>query len=147
MKYSDKCIAVTKHYEGLRLKVYADSGGIATQGYGHTKGLSPTSPPITIEQANAWLIEDLGEACRGVLKSVKVGLTQGQLDALTDFVFNEGITNFANSTLLKRINAEAFEQCAPEFRKWVYGRVSGKMQVLPGLVERREAEIVLFNEP
>ena len=51
-----------RRHEGCRLKVYRCSEGIPTIGYGRTKGITMNHPPITQEQADAWLIEDTQDA-------------------------------------------------------------------------------------
>jgi hypothetical protein len=77
----------------------------------------------------------------GVRKYVKVDLTQGQFDALVDFAYNAGVGALAKSTLLKRVNAEKFDEVPAEFMKWTKG--GGKE--LPGLVRRRRAEVKLWR--
>ena len=76
----------------------------------------------------------------GVNRLVKVELTQGQFDCLTDFCYNAGINALANSTLLKLLNDGNYESAGLELAKWVRG--GGK--VLPGLVKRRNAEYKLW---
>ncbi|MCD8266220.1 MAG: lysozyme, partial [Prevotellaceae bacterium] len=63
--------------------------------------------------------------------------TQGQVDALTDFVFNLGIGNLKGSTLLKYITlGKPTADIQKEFERWVYCK--GKK--LGGLVTRRAWE-------
>jgi hypothetical protein len=59
------------------------------------------------------------------------------------FVFNVGCGNFADSTLLKRLNSgeEPATVAKEELPKW--NKAGGV--VAPGLVERRKQEIALFN--
>ena len=90
-----------KKFEGCRLAAYKDAVGVWTIGYGHTRGVHP-GDRITQWYADDLLAEDLKIAEKQVLQ---LGLfpeegedpsrypctTQGQLDALTDFVFNLGI--------------------------------------------------------
>ena len=77
----------------------------------------------------------------GVRKLVTVGLTQGQFDALVDFAYNAGVGALQKSTLLKKVNAEKFDEVPAEFMKWTKG--GGKE--LPGLVRRRRAEVKLWR--
>jgi lysozyme len=72
---------------------------------------------------------------------VNVPLTQGQFDALVDFVYNLGVGNFESSTLLRDLNAGDMDAAANEFDKWDH--VSG--QVVAGLLRRREAETKEFQ--
>lgn len=131
------CINLLKLFEGCKLHAYQDSVGVATIGYGHTKGVHK-GDTCTQQQAEDWLYEDADEAWQGVYALVAVPLTQGQCDGLTSFVFNLGVGKLKSSTLLKKLNAG--EDAAAEFDKWVYA--GGK--VLPGLVSRRTAEKQLF---
>ena len=70
-------------------------------------------------------------------------LTQGQVDALTDFVFNLGAAKFRGSTLLVLVNQRAdVARVQAEIKKWVHA--DGK--VLSGLVKRRAWEAQLWGE-
>ena len=131
--------ALTKLSEGLALVSYQDPGGVWTIGYGHTK-TAKRGMRITIEQANTLLHEDMRFAEEAVRSKVKVPLSQGQYDALVDFVFNVGAGAFDRSTLLRLLNQGLYLKAANEFRRWIY---QGKVQ-LPGLVKRRAAETILF---
>ena len=73
---------------------------------------------------------------------VKVPLTQGQCDALTDFAFNMGLGNLGNSTLLRKLNAGYGEEVPSELLRWVYA--GGEK--LPGLVTRRQREVDLWRK-
>ena len=67
---------------------------------------------------------------------MKVPLTQGEFDALTDFVFNCGCGAFAGSTMLRLLNAGDYQSAAGQFDLWDHA--GG--QVVAGLLRRREAE-------
>lgn len=145
MHPSQNAIKLTKAFEGLRLESYSDpsTGGAPwTIGYGRAHGVKP-GERCTVEQAEAWLIEDLTAAAEGVRSLVKAPLTQGQLDALTDFVFNLGKDRLAHSTLLKLLNQRNYQGAAAQFPMWC---MAGGV-VLPGLVKRRAAERALFEKP
>ncbi len=62
-----------------------------------------------------------------------------RLAAIVDFTFNLGGGRLQTSTLRRRVNQRDWAAAAKELRRWVYG--GGK--VLPGLVARREAEVLL----
>ena len=55
---------------------------------------------------------------------------------MIDFIYNAGEGNFANSTMLKKLNSGDVAGACNELKRWVY---SGG-QKLAGLVARREAE-------
>lgn len=144
MHMSDKGLEITKSEEGLELHAYPDPATGAepwTIGYGHTKGVKP-GDVCTEEQAVEFLKEDLLTAERDVKRLVMVPLTQGQFDALVDFVFNVGGGNFSSSTMLKKLNAKDYKGARDEFPKW--NRGAGK--VLPGLVRRRAKCVKRFDE-
>ncbi len=134
--------AAIKAHEGLRLQAYPDpaSGGEPwTIGWGHTGGVK-RGDIITIEQAEQFLAEDIETAQRGIRGLVKVPLTEGQLWALTSFVFNLGVSALAKSTLLRKLNARDYAGAANEFGRWI--NAAGKP--MPGLVRRRSEERAMF---
>jgi GH24 family phage-related lysozyme (muramidase) len=132
-------------FEGLRLKAYIDPVGIWTIGYGHTSAagepLVASGLVITKDEAGEILKRDMGQYEEGVRKYVKVDLTQGQFDALTDFAYNAGVGALQKSTLLKKVNAGKFDEVPAEFMKWT----KGGGRELPGLVRRRRAEVKLWR--
>jgi len=130
-----------KFFEGCRLTAYQDSVGVWTIGYGHTKGVFE-GMSITQEEAEQMLLTELEEYEGYVEKYVTVPLTQNQFDALVVWVYNLGPTNFRKSTLLKELNSGNYTAAGQEITKW--NKAGGK--VLAGLVKRREAEALLFND-
>ena len=141
MTYSKAGIQLTGRFEGCRLQAYPDTGGVWTIGYGHTHGVHP-GMTCTLEQAEAWLREDIQAAADAVNRLVKISLKQTEFDALVDFVFNLGAGAFARSTMLKDINAGNFAAAALQFPLW--DRDAGR--VLAGLLHRRLTEEAEFNE-
>lgn len=138
-------IRLIKLSEGLRLQAYQDPLGIWTIGYGNTSMAKP-GKYITQDLADTFLETDALIAAQDVHRLVKVDLTQGQLDALTDFVYNFGAKKFADSTLLKRVNSKDWLGAAEEFGKWVHGTDSKGVKIkLPGLVTRRAREVQVFT--
>lgn len=127
--------------EGLRLEAYEDAAGVPTIGYGHTKDVR-MGDRISEYWAKELLRDDIDEAEQQV-KELGVARTEGQLDALTSFVFNLGIGRLKESTLLRVIReGGSKQQIRKEFKRWVYA--GGKK--LPGLVTRREWEAKRFFE-
>lgn len=145
MKMSAAGIDMVKEFEGLRLKAYKCSAAVWTVGFGHTSAAgNPIVTPelvITKDEAEEILKRDMEQYEEGVRKYVKVDLTQGQFDALVDFAYNAGVGALQKSTLLKKVNAEKFDEVPAEFMKWTKG--GGKE--LPGLVRRRRAEVKLWR--
>ncbi len=140
MNCSSACIDLVKSCEGCRLQAYLCPAGKWTIGYGSTREV-PAGLVITQDEADARLAQDLDAAAADVARLVHVPLTQGQLDALVSFVFNVGAGKFADSTMLKHLNAGDYEGAGFEFERWVF---SGG-QRLPGLVARRKREAELFR--
>jgi lysozyme len=140
MIYSKTGVQLTERFEGVRLEAYQDSVGIWTIGYGHTFEVTE-GMTCTQDQATAWLIEDIQTAANDVNRLVKVPLTQGEFDALTDFCYNAGGGNFATSTMLKLLNAGDFAGAASQFDLWDHAGGA----VVAGLLRRREAERLEFE--
>lgn len=150
MKSSDKLLELIKESEGFSSSPYLCPAKIPTIGYGSTRypdsrKVSLTDNPITKEEATTYLRFDVVDAEKLVTKSVTVPLTQGQFDALVDFVYNLGPGAFLGSTLLKVLNNGDYNTASNEFLKWNKARVDGILKELPGLTKRRKAEQMLFN--
>lgn len=141
MKASDKCVAVIKEFEGFASEQYADVVGKNTIGYGHLIRKGETFGKITEDEATRILCKDLCDAEACVQAAVDVSLTQGQFDALCDFVFNLGCARLLSSTLLKELNAGRYVNARGEFVKWC--QAGGKQ--VPGLLRRRIAEQLLWD--
>lgn len=140
MAYSEEGYALTKSFEGCRLKAYQDQGGVWTIAYGHTKGVK-MGDVCTQEQADAWLQEELASAASFVENSIDVELAQGQFDALVDFTYNLGPGALKYSTLRALVNSGQMDRAAGEFRRWNH---VNKVEV-EGLTRRRAAEAAMFR--
>ena len=139
-RMSEKGLKLLEGYEGIRLVAYLDTAGVWTIGVGHTGPEVHEGMIATLEQVRKWLDEDVREAEDAVNRAVKVALTQDMFDSLASFVFNLGATQFAKSTLLRKLNAGDYVGAGKEFKRWVYS--GGK--VTPGLVKRRHSEAEAF---
>ncbi|MCO4036299.1 glycoside hydrolase family protein [Pseudomonas aeruginosa] len=143
-------IALAKRFEGFhrvpksdplrRAHPYICPAGYWTIGYGRL--CKPDHPPISEDEGEAYLRQDLRTALAATLRYCPVLATEpeGRLAAIADFTFNLGAGRLQTSTLRRRINQRDWPAAATELRRWVYG--GGK--VLPGLVTRREAEVALL---
>jgi lysozyme len=140
MRLSETGVRLIKQSEGLRTRAYPDSCGVWTIGYGHTRGVRP-GDRCDKARASGWLREDVGAAEAAVARLVSVPLSQGQFDALVDFVFNLGEGALQGSTLRRKLNAGDYEGAAAEFARWCHAGGA----VLPGLVTRRARERALFE--
>jgi len=128
---------ITKE-EGSRNKAYQDSKGLWTIGVGHlikTDEEYLLTATLTDEQVEDLLRSDLKWCSEAVETSVKVPLQQHQFDALYSLCFNIGGTNFAKSTVVKKINENDLQGAADAILMW------NKPDVL---VNRRKRERALF---
>jgi lysozyme len=143
MKLSKDGLELIKKSEGFRGRVYLDSAGLATIGYGHKLSSQESFPAGITEAAAIMLLSaDVIHAEDAVGRLVKVVLTQGQFDALTDFCFNLGAGRLASSTLLKLLNAGDHDAARQQLQLW--DQAGGK--VAKGLEIRRRAEFDLWAD-
>lgn len=138
-KASDELKKMIGQFEGIEFKAYRCPAGVLTIGIGHTKGVKK-GDVITKEKAYELLEEDV-KPIEDYLNSIKICKTQGEFDALVDFIFNLGTGNFKSSTLYKYIKAgRSDREICSQFKRWVYA--GGEK--LNGLVRRREAECEMW---
>ena len=155
MQMSQHGLSLLEQWEGFKLQVYRDSAGLPTIGVGHLLTRSELtsgkiiingvpvkySGGLTQQQVNDLLAQDVRPAEQAVNDGVKVALNQNQFDALTSFTFNVGIAAFRGSTLLRLLNQGQYDQVPAQLLRWT--RAGG--QVVPGLLNRRQNEIKLWN--
>lgn len=143
MEISQEGLSLIKRFEGCKLKAYKCSAGVPTIGYGSTQGVT-MDMEISQQRAEALLLEDVAIFEEEVNKAVKVPLEQNQFDALVAWTFNLGGSNLRSSTMLKVLNEKKYEEVPSQMKRW--NKANG--EVLAGLVRRREAESLLFqNQP
>ena len=134
--------AWTAHCEGCSLTAYPDNGAWDI-GYGH-RGVGE-GVQWTQEMADKQFDIDLTYAADAVREfvneNVYESLTQGQFDALADFVYNLGAGHFRESMLLRVLNMGEYGRVPDELRRWIYA--NGEPNA--GLKARREGEVILWN--
>jgi len=152
MNYSQACIDLVKESEGYVYPPSPDPAGFPTVYWGH-KVLAGETYTGTTADAEAYLASDLAQACAIVQANVTKTLGQGAVDALTDFVFNEGpgepnvkdgfvwLKNGKHSTILTLLNDNGQSDACYQLGYWVY---AGGVK-LPGLVTRRAKEQALWR--
>lgn len=149
MAVPQAAIDLAKRFEGFHRVPKSDPGrahpyvcpaGYWTIGYGRL--CDPKHPPITEDEAERYLADDLTAALNATLRFCPVLATEPEerLAAIVDFTFNLGAGRLQTSTLRRRVNQRDWSGAATELRRWVYG--GGK--VLPGLVARRHDEATLL---
>ena len=155
MDISAKGLSLLTQWEGFVPHMYHDSAGLPSIGVGHcltnTEKVSgyimingvhtDWTEGLTDDQVQALLHQDCQVAVSAVNESVKIEVVQDQFDALCSLTFNIGAGAFASSTVLKRVNAQDFNDVPDAFRMW--NKAGGKVD--QGLVERREKEIQLWK--
>lgn len=145
MKTSEKGLQFIRREEGERLTAYADIIGVWTIGVGHTGAVDgkPVAKGMVIsaDKSRELLSADLLKFESAITHLVKVPLKQYEFDALVSLVFNIGETNFARSTLLKKLNTNDFKGAAEQFLAW---KNAGGRPV-QGLLNRRKREKDMFN--
>jgi lysozyme len=141
----NKGIALIRKWEGLKLKAYLCTSGIATIGYGATFYENGTrvkmGDVITIDRADKLLHLQVKLFADEVKRIVKSNINENQLGALTSFCFNIGGSAFSRSILAKKVNANPNDPTIRnEFMRWIK---SGGVPV-QGLINRRKEEANLY---
>ena len=140
MKISEEGKALIKKFEGCKLEAYKCPAGVWSIGFGFTKD---------VKEGDVWsqthaeeMLEIELEEYEGYINDlVDVPLEQHQFDALVAWVYNLGAGNLISSTLLMKLNAGSYEDVPHEIQRW--NKAGG--EVLEGLVRRRKAEALLFE--
>lgn len=129
----------TDGLEGRRYTPYLDVAGVLTVCDGHTGADIAKGKTYTDSDCDRLLDTDLKEIQQGVDRLVQVPLPEFQRAALYSFAYNIGLTAFASSTLLQKLNAGDDSGAREELHRWVFA--AGKKRM--GLINRREIEFWL----
>jgi lysozyme len=145
VKTGEAGLEIIKMFEGFRSEPYLCPAGVATIGFGSTRGVDGNRvtlehSAISRDEAEEMLAHDLQNVEKSVGRLIRVALTQNQFDAIVSFTYNLGSGRLQSSTLRSKLNREDYEGAADEFPKWV--KAGGKR--LSGLVKRRFVERKLF---
>lgn len=130
--------------EGLRLKPYIDTQGVATIGIGSTfyedgAKVKMSDPAITKLRAIELFKYTLKMYELGVYSVTRDDINQNEFDALVSFVYNIGVQGFKTSTVLKYINARKDRASIEKaFMMWTKNKE---------LIPRRTREVKLFFTP
>lgn len=144
--YDDK--VPKRHIDGKLQYPEWDGGpvrGTLTIGYGHTDAAGfpkiTQGMRITKERADEILGDDLSDCEKDVRRTVKVPLSQHQWDALVSFDFNCGAGNLKKLCVL--LNQGNYDDIPRRMMHYV----TSKGERMQGLVNRRNAEVALWNTP
>ena len=129
-----------KRWEGLSLEAYADCAGNRTVGYGH-KLASTQIHVITQEQADYFFSLDVSGVIAAIRGTVHVRLNQNMFDALADWIFNLGSSDWIPRAALLALNKGEYQTAI--FHMALYDRAGH--QYVRGLHDRRLAEVDLWQ--
>jgi len=131
-----------KYFEGYKSKKYYCCAGVATIGYGCTKPDIVNKGSLSKSNALRILSNEITNVRARVRQAVTVDLTGNQLNALTSFAFNCGMTNLNNlisgPSRLNSGNYKSIEKLLPKYRM-----AGGKVR--EGLEKRRAWELSLWR--
>lgn len=145
-------VAMVGEREGCELTSYLCPSKVWTVGWGETRGVTK-STVWTAEQADQALLSRLEEFAQAVAASLTRNPTPNQLGAMVSLAYNIGVgqeggtKGFYPSSVRRFHNEGSYAQAADAFLLYNKGRVDGRLQVLPGLVTRRQAERKLYLTP
>ena len=150
MKISEKGLALIKRFEGCELRAYKDCVGVWTIGYGTTsadKALTGRTIKrgLKISQATAddWLRKAINSKYAPMVEAYNKQFcwSQAEFDALCSFAYNLGHVKvvYLDGDPSKRFRTRS--EIREAWCKW--DKAGGRH--VKGLLERREAELKLFN--
>jgi GH24 family phage-related lysozyme (muramidase) len=133
----------SRHLPNGQLASTWDSlGHVWNIGPGLTQGITK-STVWTPDQLAAAEAAEFASTRAAVAHLVKVPLGENQTTVLESFCYNVGVHGFATSSVLKDVNDKDFADVPAALRRW--NKAGG--EVCRGLINRREAEIRLWNHP
>ena len=136
-----EALELSHAFEGVRLKPYADAGGVWTIGYGSTRDLAgkpvtPATLAITQAQAKAMAARDLAHAARLVAEAFPQGLPARWAASLILMANNLGDIRRWGGSLKFMIDGRQWGEAAYQMRKY---RMAAGVPLL-GLIRRRWTE-------
>jgi len=139
-------------FESFRDKAYKDVAGVPTIGFGTTVYPNGTKVKMgdtcTKEQALMWKKNDIANFEKHINDIITVPMKQNQFDALVSLVYNIGPTAFKSGSVDDHINSGNIKTALEVWAKYNKARnpKTGKLEVVPGLQNRRNAEIAYFKK-
>ena len=138
-------LSIIKDIEGLRLKPYKLEGQWYV-GYGHA--LERPGPAITEAEAEHLLRKDLAICEEAIHQTVMVQINSNEFSAKVSLCYNMGVPSFAETSVVKRLNAGDRRGAANAFMLLTKADTAdGKTKTLRILKERRQKERALFLTP
>lgn len=142
----ETALALIRRWEGLRLKPYYDTAGIATVCYGHVLSWKRRAPlskfkEYTETECVGLLEAEVPKYAGFVCNLITAPMTEGMYAGLISFTYNVGPRNLRLSTLRRMINRGDAVNAAEQFLRWVYDMRRNK---LAGLLSRRRDERAVY---
>lgn len=122
--------------EGRRHYPYKDVVGVVTVCDGHTGKDIVWGRYYSDSDCDALTKADIVKVSKQVDPLIKVPTTEPQRAAIYSFVYNVGVGNFRDSTMLVKLNQGDYTGACDQLKRWVYA--GG--QKWKGLVSRRDVE-------
>ena len=134
-------LELIKYFEGCKLKVYKDTNGFPTVGYGHLvlkEDNLKVGDEITEEDAQKYLKNDLEKAESKVDKYIYITIAECEKDALISQAFNLTTRSFV------KLCSYLIQSRKIYVSKLLLYCKDSSGNTLEGLKRRREAEKLLF---
>lgn len=138
MRLDEKGLKSLHEREGLRLKPYLDTRGVATIAIGNIHYLDGRKVTMNDKQLTKEQAIELGNTTAHnfafkVDQLVKSKVNQNQFNALVSLAYNIGINGFKNSTVLRKVNINPNDKSIQDaFMMWTKN---------PELIGRRKSEV------
>lgn len=135
-------LPLVKTWEGRSLVAYRDIAGMATICHGETRGvaLGDRATPAECDTMTEAAVAEYERAIRPCLPESL------PIEARAAFVvtaYNIGVSAFCASSMARRAGAGDLRGACDALLMWSKARVDGRLQVVRGLVNRRQAERAL----
>jgi len=144
MKLDQKGYNSLHQREGLRLKPYLDTQGVATIAMGNITYLDGRKVTMKDKSLTKQEAEYLGNTTANkfaleVDKLVKSNINQNQFNALVSLAYNIGLNGFKNSTVLRKVNINPNDKSiGGAFMMWTKNKE---------LIGRRKSEVTQYFTP
>lgn len=135
--------------EACKLVGYPDGGGVPTNGWGHTGSEVRVGLSISIDVAKINLGQDAGIARRRAYQALDeatvLAMSEHQWSAILSFIFNCGV-NDPKDAIWQVLKTRQWAAVPSKLMKYTHEHKNGVLVEVPGLVNRRNAEIALWSE-
>lgn len=135
--------------EACKLVGYADGGGTPTNGWGHTGTEVRVGLSISLDVAKINLGSDAriarGKAYLVLSEATILAMSDHQWSAILSFIFNCG--EHSTDSIWGVLNARQWAVVPSKLMQYTHEHKNGVLVEVPGLINRRTAEVTLWNAP